>query len=45
MKVQNLKFHVLFIIIGSFLTLLSGCSSSDDRVKDKVIDQSKLIGK
>lgn len=45
MKVQNLKFQVLFLIIGSFFTLLSGCSSSDDGDKDKVIDQSKLIGK
>lgn len=40
MKVQNLKFHVLFLIIGSLLTLLSGCSSSDDGVKDKIINKS-----
>lgn len=45
MKKQNLKFHVLFLIMGSFLTLLSGCSSSDDGDKVTVIDKSKLIGK
>lgn len=45
MKKINLKFHILFFIMASSFTLLSGCSSSDDGDKDTVIDKSKLIGK